>query len=415
MKEIFTYMMSQKIKETSLNIIALEYGSSDSDVEEKTNTLETNIPKDTENVEAINKISVEQNSVKHDLNYRNVEEISSSEVSDSEDDSEDSDSSSTDTSSSENESDVPHTNSNKKKENFKEKKHNNECDYLPPLENLNLSVPEVSCELLGKIQKIVEEVVVIEPLPDKPRLDIDTILFINQGRQSLGRIFDVYGKVSEPYYCVRFNSSEHTQKSDIVDKPVYYCPNKKEYTSLIFLHELTKIKACDPVGDDESPDFSSDEEETTYYAQLSTKKNNNGPNDRSYKRRRTSGPVQNRENNLQANHLRNQTTSNNQNITSFNVLPRYSYQSNTWSYNMRHTHSNPYISLPRPFFAPPRFNYHPNYPIFQYNVRPYMWHMNPHGLNSQSLLPPPPPPPLLPPTLPLPPCHSTNNSGKKPQ
>ena len=84
--------------------------------------------------------------------------------------------------------------------------------------------------------------VVVCPKPGKPTLNLDIILFIERGKRALGHIFDVFGKVSEPYYCVRFNSSEHIKESDIkVGMTVYYCPNS-QYTSLVFLSELTKYE-----------------------------------------------------------------------------------------------------------------------------------------------------------------------------
>ena len=82
--------------------------------------------------------------------------------------------------------------------------------------------------------------VVVRPKSGKPTLNLDTVLFVERGRRVLGRIFDVFGQVTDPHYCVRFNSSKHIEESKI--KPgmnVYYCPNT-EYTTVVFLHELTK-------------------------------------------------------------------------------------------------------------------------------------------------------------------------------
>lgn len=87
---------------------------------------------------------------------------------------------------------------------------------------------------------MVEQMVVVRPKPGKPTLNLDTVLFIDKGKRALGHIFDVFGQVAEPHYCVRFNSSEHIKESDIkVGMVVYYCPNT-QYTSLVFLSELTK-------------------------------------------------------------------------------------------------------------------------------------------------------------------------------
>lgn len=83
--------------------------------------------------------------------------------------------------------------------------------------------------------------VVVRPKPDKPTLNLDTVLFVDKGKRALGKIFDVFGTVTEPHYCVRFNSPEHIQESNVnIGMLVYYCPNS-EYTSLVFLHELAKL------------------------------------------------------------------------------------------------------------------------------------------------------------------------------
>lgn len=82
--------------------------------------------------------------------------------------------------------------------------------------------------------------VVVRPKPGKPTLNLESILFIERGRRVLGRVFDVFGQVSDPHYCVRFNNSKHIQENKIkVGMNVYFCPNT-EYTTVVFLHELTK-------------------------------------------------------------------------------------------------------------------------------------------------------------------------------
>lgn len=87
----------------------------------------------------------------------------------------------------------------------------------------------------------MEQLVIVKPKSNKPTLHVDTVLFLEKGERALGKILDVFGPVSEPNYCIRFNSSEHIQENNIkVGMPVYYCPNT-QYTSLIFLHELHKL------------------------------------------------------------------------------------------------------------------------------------------------------------------------------
>ena len=90
-----------------------------------------------------------------------------------------------------------------------------ELDDLPPIEELQISVPEVLCDPLGEVAWMVEQLVVVKPKAGKPTLNLDTVLFVERGQRTLGKIFDVFGQVSEPHYCVRFNNSEHIEKCDI--------------------------------------------------------------------------------------------------------------------------------------------------------------------------------------------------------
>lgn len=86
----------------------------------------------------------------------------------------------------------------------------------------------------------VEQMVVVKPKPEKPTLNLDTVLFLEKGSRVLGRVFDVFGPVQDPHYCVRFNSEEHIKDNNIkVGMTVYYCPNSP-HTNLVFVTELSK-------------------------------------------------------------------------------------------------------------------------------------------------------------------------------
>lgn len=82
--------------------------------------------------------------------------------------------------------------------------------------------------------------VIVTPKALKPTLNLDTVLFVERGQRVLGRIFDVFGPVAEPHYCVRFNDPEHIKNSNIVPgMAVYYCPNTP-YTTVVFMTDLLK-------------------------------------------------------------------------------------------------------------------------------------------------------------------------------
>lgn len=81
--------------------------------------------------------------------------------------------------------------------------------------------------------------VVVEALKGVPAYDLDTVLFLEEG-QPLGKVFDVFGPVAEPYYCVRFNSREQiTEKNIHLNQTVYSAPNTK-HTNYVFLKQLMR-------------------------------------------------------------------------------------------------------------------------------------------------------------------------------
>ena len=138
---------------------------------------------------------------------------------------------------------------------------------LPPVENITARVSAAECTVVGHIKNIVEDLVVVESVPGLPALDLDTVLFVEQGEVALGRVFDVIGPVTRPLYVVRFNSAEHVAERGITrEMKVYFAP-KSEFTSYVFLEQLMRMKISDAswVNDEEPPpqfqEFSDDEEE----------------------------------------------------------------------------------------------------------------------------------------------------------
>lgn len=81
---------------------------------------------------------------------------------------------------------------------------------------------------------------VVQALKNTPALDLDSVLFLDKGKRTLGRIFDVIGPVCEPAYCVRFNSVEHIREKGVEKEMMVYCAPKTDHTSYVFLGELLK-------------------------------------------------------------------------------------------------------------------------------------------------------------------------------
>lgn len=98
-------------------------------------------------------------------------------------------------------------------------------------------------------------------------MDIDTVLFLEAGNRTLGRVFDVMGNVASPIYCVRFNCADDIKRKNLaIGMKVYVAPQTK-YTNFIVLSHIMKQKGCDASweNDNEVPEdcneFSDDEEE----------------------------------------------------------------------------------------------------------------------------------------------------------
>lgn len=133
---------------------------------------------------------------------------------------------------------------------------------LPPIENLTITVPINSLIKIGKVLSIVDVLVVIESLRSMPPLDLDTILFMHDGKP-IGHIFDVFGPITEPHYSIRFTNGDQIKEKDIhKDMPVYFVPEKdRKLTKFAFVNELRKKKGTDASweNDNEPPETAVDE------------------------------------------------------------------------------------------------------------------------------------------------------------
>lgn len=82
--------------------------------------------------------------------------------------------------------------------------------------------------------------VVVQSFKNKPALDLESILFLDKGQRTLGRVFDVIGPVREPAYCVRFNSEDHIVDKGIEKDMIVYCAPQTDHASLVNIDELMK-------------------------------------------------------------------------------------------------------------------------------------------------------------------------------
>lgn len=138
---------------------------------------------------------------------------------------------------------------------------------LPPIEDLQLSVPIEKLAKVGKVISIVDVLVVVEAEKQMPPLDLDTVLFDQTG-QAIGQVFDVFGSITGPHYSIRFtNSDQIAQKCVNLGMEVYILPETdRTLTKFAFVNELRKNKGTDASweNDNEPPpgahNDSSDEE-----------------------------------------------------------------------------------------------------------------------------------------------------------
>ncbi|TDG45524.1 hypothetical protein AWZ03_008030 [Drosophila navojoa] len=140
-------------------------------------------------------------------------------------------------------------------------------DDLPPIEQLEITVPEDECIELGKVQSIVDQLVLVSVLPNSMLFDLDTVLFLEKGRKVLGQVFDVLGQVADPLYCVRFNSNQQIKERNINVGDIVYCAPQTEHTQFVILSKLMQVRGSDASWehDVEPParfiDYSDDEAE----------------------------------------------------------------------------------------------------------------------------------------------------------
>ena len=140
------------------------------------------------------------------LTYRRPNAVCQDLTSDSDSSSDDSSSSSSSSASSssedEDEDSEEVTDKTKKRTKKTFLKHADLLD-LPPIEDLAISVPSEQVVQMGVIMTIVDQLVVVKAFQNFPAIDLDSVLFLDSGDRPLGKVFDVFGPVTEPYYSVR--------------------------------------------------------------------------------------------------------------------------------------------------------------------------------------------------------------------
>jgi len=137
---------------------------------------------------------------------------------------------------------------------------------LPPIEDLQITVDERECIEIGCVTTIVDQLVLVEALRNSIPLDIDSVLFLDNGKKTLGKIFDVIGPVTVPIYCIRFNSHDEVLAKGISVGNKVFCAPRTEHSSFVILSQIMNKGSDASWKDDVEPpenlvEYSDDEEE----------------------------------------------------------------------------------------------------------------------------------------------------------
>ena len=137
---------------------------------------------------------------------------------------------------------------------------------LPPIQDLEIQVDEKDCLEIGTITSIVDQLVLVGAYPHSAPLDIDSVLFLDNGKKTLGQVFDVIGQVSTPIYCIRFNKHEDIVSKNISLGSKVFCAPRTEYANFVVVSKIMgKGSDASWKNDVEIPDnmieYSDDEEE----------------------------------------------------------------------------------------------------------------------------------------------------------
>ncbi|CAO1426908.1 unnamed protein product [Diamesa hyperborea] len=206
---------------------------------------------------------------------------------------------------------------------------------LPPIEDLLISVPEHESIELGVISGIVDQLVLVEAIPNSMPLDIDTVLFLDNGKKALGAVFDVLGQIHQPLYCVRFNSNEDIKAKGIELKMKVYCAPRSEHTSFVILSNVMNMKGSDASwkNDTEPPpnlvDYSDDEQERQI---KKNKKVNRARPDNNDPSQQNSGRIRNNTRHRGQSNFPQSNYSWHNNINTNNMNPSANYQQNNHSW-----------------------------------------------------------------------------------
>lgn len=194
-------------------------------------------------------------------------------------------------------------------------------------------------------------------------LDIDTVLFLEKGSRTLGKIFDVFGQIYQPTYCVRFNSELQIADYNIVIGMPVYCAPKTDYTSIVILQNLMKTKGSDASWEndiessDKHTEYSDDEAERSA---RKVKKNLNRENKNTESNKQPKNDGFNRRQHVNYNQNLNMNYQSSYN--GFPTVPSSQYRMGNFTHNYAgssNSFAGPSGTFVNPFAMPNNFNCYP--------------------------------------------------------
>jgi H/ACA ribonucleoprotein complex non-core subunit NAF1 len=150
-------------------------------------------------------------------------------------------------------------------------------DELPAPERVELVLdPSLKLEKIGRVISKVDKLLVIQSLRageagngELAPLDEDTILF-DANRKSLGKIFEIFGPVTNPFYSIRFGTVNEPEERGLAVSTgeIIHVAQSPTYTKFIFnVDEIRRLRGSDASwsNDNEPPveylEYSDDEQE----------------------------------------------------------------------------------------------------------------------------------------------------------
>uniref|UniRef100_A0A0D9WIC2 H/ACA ribonucleoprotein complex non-core subunit NAF1 n=1 Tax=Leersia perrieri TaxID=77586 RepID=A0A0D9WIC2_9ORYZ len=168
------------------------------------------------------------------------------------------------------------------------RKYKHEVEVLPPVPKIEVKLePHHKTLPVGTISAIMGERLIVEGSVQHNPLNEGSILWITESRTPLGIVDELFGPVKNPYYLVRYNSSEEVPAEISAGTAVSFVA---EFADHILNMKELYAKGYDGSGENDEDqtdlEFSDDEKEAEYKRSLKQAKRQT---DRQHENKKTSG------------------------------------------------------------------------------------------------------------------------------